>query len=573
MDFTEGDNKKHVTPKSGAKAAKKIKSKSQKGSNHKAFAIQKTVKATRMVQRTLDHQINKYHLPTSQRIVDVPPPLVVALVGPPRSGKSTLLRGLLKHFARQTINLVTGPITVVANKNMRFTFIECGCEINQMIDVSKIADIVLLLVNCRVGLEHYHFEFINLMQAHGMPRVLPVITHLDTYKDSAASRDRRRKLKHRLWTDLNAKIFLITRFITKFGSTTGAGDYLLNEIRRLARLITVKVPRLTDWRVDHPYLLVDRVEDMTLPETVTADPNCGRTVCLYGWVRGTTMPPHLTSPGIHVIGLGDFVLSEAVSQSDPCPLPKQLLELKASTSETTNPEEVSKIKKKRYLSERDRKVYAPMSSLSGVLLDKDATYIDLGGSHHLKASNNLKASSNLKQPGATQDALNAAQEALNSLETGIDEQLEGNTSIRLFSNDAAPLKDTDEESGCHSDSEEEEEEEMDVDNVVEVPSVIKIMTDAEMEAEDDYFAGMLKPVGAPDPGLNKPKVLPQGTQQSLHFHMKKALDSFDFLISNNKRINWNKLIYDDGQCSSLLFPWIYQTFRTNQMYSVRTYLE
>ena len=47
---------------------------------------------------------------------------------------------------------------------------------------------------------------------------------------------------------------------------------------------------------------------------------------------------------------------------DPCPLPEGE-------------------KKRRTLNEKERLIYAPMSGVGGIVYDKDAVYIDLGGSH------------------------------------------------------------------------------------------------------------------------------------------------------------------------------------------------
>lgn len=49
---------------------------------------------------------------------------------------------------------------------------------------------------------------------------------------------------------------------------------------------------------------------------------------------------------------------------DPCPLPEK--------------------EKKRSLNQKERLIYAPMSGVGGLVYDKDAVYIDLGGSHSLK---------------------------------------------------------------------------------------------------------------------------------------------------------------------------------------------
>lgn len=38
---------------------------------------------------------------------------------------------------------------------------------------------VLLLVDASYGFEMEHFEFLNICQAHGMPKIMGVLNHLD----------------------------------------------------------------------------------------------------------------------------------------------------------------------------------------------------------------------------------------------------------------------------------------------------------------------------------------------------------------------------------------------------------
>lgn len=65
--------------------------------------------------------------------------------------------------------------------------------------------------------------------------------------------------------------------------------YTKREIHNLARFISVmKFPPLS-WRVSHPYILVDRFEDITHPETVRMNSKCDRNVTLYGYLRGCNL--------------------------------------------------------------------------------------------------------------------------------------------------------------------------------------------------------------------------------------------------------------------------------------------
>lgn len=72
------------------------------------------------------------------------------------------------------------------------------------------------------------------------------------------------------------------------------------------------------WRNTHPYVLVDRHEDITHPNLTDKDPNCDRTVTFYGYVRGSHMK---SGQKVHLIGVGDFNMSEVETLPDPCPIP------------------------------------------------------------------------------------------------------------------------------------------------------------------------------------------------------------------------------------------------------------
>lgn len=59
----------------------------------------------------------------------------------------------MKKYANQTIQEINGPITVVSGKKRRITFMECNNELTSMIDVAKVADLVLLMIDASFGFE------------------------------------------------------------------------------------------------------------------------------------------------------------------------------------------------------------------------------------------------------------------------------------------------------------------------------------------------------------------------------------------------------------------------------------
>ncbi|XP_022110222.1 ribosome biogenesis protein BMS1 homolog [Acanthaster planci] len=355
MDSEKAEHKPHRKVHSGPKAKKKKeKNKHEQDQtarerNPRAFAINSVNKTARSVRRTLDIKTKKHHIPVVDRTPLEPPPIVIAVVGPPKVGKSTLIRCLVKNFTKQNLASVQGPVTVVSGKKRRLTFIECNNDISCMIDLAKVADLVLLLVDASFGFEMETFEFLNIVQVHGFPRIMGVLTHLDQMKNNKALQKTKKRLKHRFWTEIyqGAKLFYLSGMVH--------GDYQNREILNLGRFISVMKFRPLVWRTTHPYVLADRMEDLTDPELCRQNSKCDRTVSLYGYMRGTPMKRGCS---IHVPGCGDFATKDISFLPDPCPLPDK--------------------EKKRSLNEKERLIYAPMSGVGGIIYDKDVVYIDLG---------------------------------------------------------------------------------------------------------------------------------------------------------------------------------------------------
>ncbi|KAL8565002.1 hypothetical protein ACOMHN_003378 [Nucella lapillus] len=352
------EHKKHRVKKSGTKAERKKEKPSKddqtaRQRNPRAFSIQSAVKAAKTFHRSQDVKTKKIHIPLPDRTVLEPPPIIVGIVGPPKVGKTTLLQCLVKNYTRQKITNIQGPVTVVSGKQRRLTFMECTNDINHMIDIAKVADLVILMVDASFGFEMEIFEFLNILQVHGFPKVMGVLNHLDTFNDNKKTRKIKKRLKDRFWTEIyqGAKLFYLSGMID--------GEYQKTEIHNLCRFISVMKFRPLTWRTTHPYILADRMEDITPPEEIEKNPKCDRRITLYGYNRGVAVKNH---QAIHIPGMGDFRIADVEKLTDPCPTPE--------------------MEKRRTLNQKERLIYAPMSGVGGILYDKDAVYIDVGGSHY-----------------------------------------------------------------------------------------------------------------------------------------------------------------------------------------------
>ncbi|VEU36696.1 unnamed protein product [Pseudo-nitzschia multistriata] len=415
-DLIENHRHKQKKEGRGAKERKKDDKAKKEGTrkerhNHRAFSVANIVRTQRTIQRNLDRSQKKEYVPlTDRRSIDPneSPPALVVVMGPKGVGKSTLIRSLVKLYTNHNLTTVTGPITVVTSKHKRITLLECcSDDTSAMLDCAKIADLVLLCVDAKFGFEMETFEFLNILQTHGFPKVMGVFTHLDQFQTAKNLRKTKKLLKHRFWTEIydGAKMFYFSGVIN--------GKYLKNECKQLTLFISrVKFRPLT-WRNTHPYVLVDRHEDITHPNETDKNPDCDRSVTFYGWVRGSHMKK---GTKVHLIGVGDYNMAEISPLPDPCPIPD---------------------KEQKSLKKKDALLFAPLSNVGAVSFDKDAIYIDIGRANYTqKADLQGNDESGDEDEEASEPEYDPEEPAgmlkgLQGVDSAVDERMERST-LRLF---------------------------------------------------------------------------------------------------------------------------------------------
>lgn len=242
------------------------------------------------------------------------PPKLVLVQGPPKSGKTTLIRSLIKHYTNQNIQDPKGPITIKTSKKQRITLLECPNDISTMTDMAKVPDIVLCLIDASLGYEMQTFEFLSVLQIHGFPKCIGVATHFDYYKNNKRTRKVKQTLRKRLETEVSKETKLF--FISDIKNSL----YSFRDVHNLARFISIINPRELEFKKQHPHIVVDRHELLT---TNAGDltGNSRVDIALFGYVRGNQL---LSERDVYLTGLGFLRPHEIKEISDPVPLDPEL---------------------------------------------------------------------------------------------------------------------------------------------------------------------------------------------------------------------------------------------------------
>ncbi|KAI3861910.1 hypothetical protein MKX03_004418 [Papaver bracteatum] len=202
------------------------------------------------------------------------PPYVIVVHGPPKVGKSTLIRSLVEYYSKGNRDSVheKGPITIISGKKRRIQFVECPNSVSGMLDAAKYADAVILLIDTYTSFEMETFEFVNILRVHGMPMVMGVLTSLDL----CTNVDRLSRTKEYLKKHFTTEIYEGARIFCLSGLKDGMCKE--HEILHLVNFLSSMEFYPLSRRDAQPYVLV------------------------------------------HIAGVGDFPLFSVTSLADPYPL-------------------------------------------------------------------------------------------------------------------------------------------------------------------------------------------------------------------------------------------------------------
>lgn len=176
---------------------------------------------------------------------------------------------------------------------------------------------------------------------------------------------------------------------------------------------------------------------------------------------------------MHLIGAGDYNMTELSVMPDPCPLP-------------------NKDKKSNSLSKKESLLFAPLSNVGNVAFDKDAVYIDIGKANYTKKENLALIDKEAEDASSDsdsedEDAPSSLLRNLQDVKAGVDEKMK-KSSLRIFKSSKAVDAEEDSDSGSDSDSDMEEADEpkrMSQQEIEELTKPFKRREDSESDTDGD----------------------------------------------------------------------------------------
>lgn len=159
-------HKEHKKARAGRaindRKAENVRKNHTRGTNLKAYAIQNVRETRYKLQRKAQIEYGTAKLPRITRQGATPAPDMVAIIGSPGVGKTTLTKALVRAYTGKSVTDPRGPITVSVSTTRRLTLYDVPSSLPAVLDIARVVDLVILVVDASKGLQTDVFEYLNI---------------------------------------------------------------------------------------------------------------------------------------------------------------------------------------------------------------------------------------------------------------------------------------------------------------------------------------------------------------------------------------------------------------------------
>jgi ribosome biogenesis protein BMS1 len=200
-------------------------------------------------------------------------PKIISIIGPKKSGKSTLIKTIGYYFNKNLFKYKKGPFLIFNKNKEDFILLESPLDMLSISNLTKVSDIIILVIDGFFGLELETFETIALINSNGTPRVFCVLTNLDLYTNWKNLKKAKKRIKNRLKKELGnqTKVFYLSGL--SFNQ-----KYLLREISNITRYFCLT----KTW----PSLMQTKSAYFLCTKLIVIGKNKGEHLFLKGYLKG-----------------------------------------------------------------------------------------------------------------------------------------------------------------------------------------------------------------------------------------------------------------------------------------------
>lgn len=225
-------------------------------------------------------------------------PKIISIIGPKKSGKTTLIESIGYYFNKNFNQNQKGPFLIHNENKEDFILIESPLDILSISNLTKVSDIIILVIDGFFGLELETFETISFINSNGTPHVFCVLTHLDLYTNWKNLKKSKKRIKSRLKKEIGSQTKLFYLSGISFNQ-----KYILREISNITRYFCLVKIRASLMQTKSSYFLCTRL--------TVIQKNRQEHLFLKGYLRGKKVKKSVevetVSPGLGILEKTRFI--------------------------------------------------------------------------------------------------------------------------------------------------------------------------------------------------------------------------------------------------------------------------
>jgi hypothetical protein len=182
---------------------------------------------------------------------------IISIIGSKKSGKTTFGKSLISFLGNGKFPIHNNYFNFITKNKKQYIILEGLPDIVSIATLSKISDVVVILIDGFFGLELEIFEFMDFIKTDKKIKVFFAATHLDLFKNWKSLKKAKKRLKDLLLKQYNfVKIFFI-------GGINIQNRYYPKEIENITRFLFTDLKKSKIKNNEKCYFIISKINFLT----------------------------------------------------------------------------------------------------------------------------------------------------------------------------------------------------------------------------------------------------------------------------------------------------------------------